>query len=238
MKAEGIRWETTSPRTPEQNGVTERLNHSIFDRVRTILIDTGLPLFLWAEAANYIVHTRNRHSTRALTNKMPYEQYFGIKPDLSRLHRFGCVGYIYNDHPNHNKLDLRGKQAIFVGYSDTQKAWRFYLPDKRTIQVSTHAKFDDDSDCRDSFLAEGEYQFSYQSLKSHFHTEDEDSESSQPSIPIVPNPAPPQPQAPPDGVEQQLMPAIQVPPAAPCTTRTPRAPPPPRPPSACISQQT
>ena len=230
MKAEGIRWGTTSPRTSEQNGVAERLNRSIFDRVRTILIDTGLPLFLWAEAANYIVYVHNRHSTRELTNKTPYEQYFGTKPDLSRLHCFGCVRYLYNDHPNCNKLDPRGKQAAFVGYSDTQKAWRFYLPEKRTIQVSAHAKSDDDSDCWGRFLAEA-----YQSLKSHSCTDDEDLESSQPSIPSS-QIRHLQPQAPPDGVEQQPVPAIQVPPVAPRATHAPRAPP--RPPSARISQQT
>jgi len=55
MKDRGIHHETTSPYTPEQNGDAERQNRSIFDRVRTVLIDAGLPLSLFAEAVNYIV---------------------------------------------------------------------------------------------------------------------------------------------------------------------------------------
>ena len=106
---------------------------------------------------------RNHQPTRMLTNTTPFEQRFGTKPDVAGSHRFGCTAYIYNTATQH-KLDPRAKQAIFVGYADTQKAWRFYLPEKRTIQVSAHAKFVDDSDSRDSFLAEGEYQFSYDSL--------------------------------------------------------------------------
>jgi transposase InsO family protein len=73
LKDQGIRHETTSPDTPEQNGDTECQNQSIFDHVRTVLIDTGLPLFLWAEATNYIVHTKNCNFTHALTNTIPYE---------------------------------------------------------------------------------------------------------------------------------------------------------------------
>ena len=58
MKDRGIRFEKSSPDTPEQNGDAECQNRTIFDRVRTILIDAGLPLFLWAEAVNYIIYTK------------------------------------------------------------------------------------------------------------------------------------------------------------------------------------
>src|ERR1700736_6516561 len=83
LKDQGIRHETTSPDTPEQNGDAEHQNRSIFDRVRTVLIDAGLPLSLFAEAVNYIVYTKNRNSTSALTNTTPYEVRFNKKPDIS-----------------------------------------------------------------------------------------------------------------------------------------------------------
>ena len=117
MKTNGIRWETSSPHTPEQNGAAERLNRSIFDCVRTVLADTGLPLYLWAEAANYIAYTRNRHTTRALLNSTPYQQWYGNVPNLSHLHRFGCMAYIYNQ--TWNKLELTGRRVTFVEYVST-----------------------------------------------------------------------------------------------------------------------
>ena len=145
MKDEGIRWETTTARTPEQNGVSERLNRSIMDRVRTILIDAGLPLNLWAEAVSYIVHTKNHNPTRTLSTT-PFEMRYNNKPDLSHSHRFGCVAYVLDNSPERQKLDPKGKRTLFVGYSETQKGWRVYHLDKRKIQVSAHIKFDNDAD--------------------------------------------------------------------------------------------
>src|ERR1700677_299782 len=99
LKDQGICHETTSPDTPEQNGDAERQNCTIFDRVRTVLIDAGLPLFLFAEAVNYIVHTKNRNSTSALTNTTPYEVRFNKKPDISQLCPFGRKAYVYDHSP-------------------------------------------------------------------------------------------------------------------------------------------
>lgn len=84
LKDRGIQHEMTSPYTPEQNGVTERLNQTLFDHVRTIFIDSGLPLFLWAKAVNYIIHMKNRNPTSALPNlPTPFEAHFGEVPDIS-----------------------------------------------------------------------------------------------------------------------------------------------------------
>ena len=40
----------TVPRTPQQNGVAERLNRTILDKVRSMLIDQKVPHTFWAEA--------------------------------------------------------------------------------------------------------------------------------------------------------------------------------------------
>jgi len=45
----GIHHEATAPYTPEQNGVAERANETICERIRVILADTDLPKQLWAE---------------------------------------------------------------------------------------------------------------------------------------------------------------------------------------------
>jgi len=83
--------------------------------------------------------------------------HYNTKPDLSCSHRFGCIAYILNDSPEWGKLDPKGKCALLVGYSETQKGWRVYHPEKKQIQVSVHIKFDDNADLYDSFVAGGEY---------------------------------------------------------------------------------
>ncbi len=40
---EGIRHEFTIPHTPEQNGVSERLNRTLIESVRSMLADSKLP---------------------------------------------------------------------------------------------------------------------------------------------------------------------------------------------------
>ncbi|THH17351.1 hypothetical protein EUX98_g9147 [Antrodiella citrinella] len=81
MKARGIHWETSSAKTPEQNGVAERLMYTIFDRVRTILINSGLPLFLWTEAVSYVIYTKNRHGSSRLKDTTPHEIRYGPSAD-------------------------------------------------------------------------------------------------------------------------------------------------------------
>ena len=54
LKEHRICHELTSPYTPEQNGVSECQNCTIFDCIYTILIDSGPPLVLLPEAIKYI----------------------------------------------------------------------------------------------------------------------------------------------------------------------------------------
>ena len=243
LKDRGIRHETTSPDTPEQNGDAERQNRSIFDRVRTVLIDAGLPLFLWAEATNYIVYTKNRNSAHALTNTTPYEVRYKDKPDISRLHPFGCKAYVFIHPKNRKKLSPRAFEGIFVGYADTQKAYRIYIPSKRKIICSVHVKFDVNTNMGTSFKAEGEYQFQYNSLKSSFQEFKPEQSSSPEPVPsttssddIISNPAPsisnpvPAPNIP-EHVPEQVPNAPPPDPPA-CRQRQPKPPPPPRAPSS------
>src|ERR1700683_574072 len=140
----------------------------IFDCVCTVLINAGLPLFLFAETVNYIVHTKNHNSTSTLTNTTPYEVRFNKRPDISQLHPFGCKAYVY-DHPSKRcNLDPQAFEGIFIGYADTQKAYRIYIPKKRAVICSAHVRFDINTNMAGSFKAEGEIQFQYSSLKSTF----------------------------------------------------------------------
>ena len=53
----GITIETTAPYLPSQNGIAERLNRTLLEMARAMIIAKGLPKFLWDEAvahANYL----------------------------------------------------------------------------------------------------------------------------------------------------------------------------------------
>ncbi|GJT50527.1 retrovirus-related pol polyprotein from transposon TNT 1-94 [Tanacetum coccineum] len=81
----GITHEKTVPRTPQQNGVVERRNHTLVEAARTMLIFSKAPLFLWAEAVATACYTQNRSLIHTLHNKTPYELVHDKKLDLSFL---------------------------------------------------------------------------------------------------------------------------------------------------------
>ena len=58
--AQGIRMEKTIPGTPQQNGVTERMNRTLNERARSMRLYVGLPKTFWADAVNIAAYLINR----------------------------------------------------------------------------------------------------------------------------------------------------------------------------------
>ena len=82
--------------TPEYNGVTERLNQTLIEKVRVLLHNSGLPKFLWGEALNYVTYIKNRTWTKSLPNATPHEILTGKKPDLSNIHPWGTRVWVHD----------------------------------------------------------------------------------------------------------------------------------------------
>ena len=59
-----------------------------------------------------------------------------MKPDVNHLRIFGCSVYIHVPKEKRSKLEPLGKKETFVGYSETSKAYRIYIPIKRQIEVN------------------------------------------------------------------------------------------------------
>ncbi|GKF14293.1 retrovirus-related pol polyprotein from transposon TNT 1-94, partial [Tanacetum coccineum] len=67
----GISHKTYVARSPQQNGVVERWNHTLIEAARTMLIYVKAPLFLWAEAVATACYTQNRSIIRLRHGKTP-----------------------------------------------------------------------------------------------------------------------------------------------------------------------
>ena len=52
--------EKTIPRTPQQNGVAERMNRILNERARSMRLHAGLPKTLWANAVSIVTYLINR----------------------------------------------------------------------------------------------------------------------------------------------------------------------------------
>ena len=134
----------SAPRTPQQNGVVERKNRSLEELARTMLKDSNLPKYFWADAISTATHVVNRVLIRPLLRKTPYELYKGRKPNLSYFRIFGCKCFVLNNGKEHlGKFDPQADEGIFLGYSQTSKAYRIYNKRTKTIEESVHVKFDE-----------------------------------------------------------------------------------------------
>lgn len=107
--------------------------------------DQNLHISFWAEASNTVVYIQNRCPHAILENITPEEVFSGNKPYLSYLCIFGCLVYFHIPKEKRTKLEPLGKKDIFIGYSDSSKAYRVYVPGSRTIEISRDVKFDKDA---------------------------------------------------------------------------------------------
>ena len=144
----GIRRENTIIYTLEQNGVAERKNRTIVGAFYAMLCDQGLPKFLWGEAVNIAVCIQNLCSHSALDSKTPKEVCSGKKPDVSYFRVFGCPVYFHVPKEKRSKLDASGKKGMFVGYSETSKAYRVYVPGQREVEICHDVTFDENASLR------------------------------------------------------------------------------------------
>jgi hypothetical protein len=120
--------------TPQHNGVAERRNRIIVERVRALLHASGLPKSLWGEAARHVVWLLNRTSTKAVAGNTPYEAAFGKKPDLSKVQEWGEKVWVRTEKKG-NKLGGRVREGRWLGIDDTSKGVRVYWPDRRNVTV-------------------------------------------------------------------------------------------------------
>ena len=126
FKKEGICRELTIKKTPEQNGVAERMNRTLEETIRTMLCESNLPKRFWAEALATAVYLRNRSPTKAVIGMTPIESWSGEKPSVDHLKVFGCVCYAHIPKDERKKLDSKARESIFLGYGKEKKGYRLY----------------------------------------------------------------------------------------------------------------
>ncbi|GJX10003.1 retrovirus-related pol polyprotein from transposon TNT 1-94 [Tanacetum coccineum] len=122
----GIARHLTVAGTPQHNGVAERMNKTLMDKVRCLLIQSGLPKTFWAEATCTATYLINRSLLRAIEKKTHMEMWSGHLTDYGILRIFGCVAY---PHDKQSKLDPRGIKCVLLGYPEGVKGYILYRLD-------------------------------------------------------------------------------------------------------------
>lgn len=77
--------------TPQQNGLTERMNKTIMNKVRCMLISSGLAKGFWAETTCTAACLINRSPSSSIGFKTPQELWTRKTPNLTHIGVFGCA---------------------------------------------------------------------------------------------------------------------------------------------------
>ena len=81
---------------------------------------------------------------KAVGNMTPEEAFTGHRPHVDHLRMFGCVTFSHVPKEKRTKMEPAAEKGIFVGYNETSKAYRLYIPGYRTVVVRRDVKFEED----------------------------------------------------------------------------------------------
>lgn len=127
----------TTRNTPQNNGTAERMNRTLVEKSRTLIIDSGLPKNLWAEmivAASFL-YNRNQHTC-------PYEKMWGKKPKLASIRPIGSeLLYSIHHFEQLGKLDTRCRRGVLVGFDEGIHLYRVWDSDKGKVIRSRDVTF-------------------------------------------------------------------------------------------------
>jgi hypothetical protein len=130
---------------PQQNGVAERKNMTICEATKAMMFDQDLPNSLWVEATSTAVYIQNRCPHAILKDKTTEEVFSRIEPEVGHLRIFGCPVYIHVPKEKRTKMEPLGKKGVFVGHSESSKAYRIYVPNQRHIEVRRDVTFHEEA---------------------------------------------------------------------------------------------
>ncbi|KAJ9566365.1 hypothetical protein OSB04_002331 [Centaurea solstitialis] len=138
----GITQTFSAARTPEQNGVVERRNRTLVEAARSMLAESQLPQYLWAEVVNTACYTQNRSIIHRRFGQTPYHILFGRIPSVGHFKVFGCKCFVLNETENRGKFGPKSDELVFVGYSESSIAYRVLNRQTRIVTESINVHFD------------------------------------------------------------------------------------------------
>jgi len=129
MSENGVIHQSSSPHTPQQNGIVERKHHHIIETTCALLINANVPMKFWGDVVLTARYLINRMSSSAIQNKVPHSILFPDEP-LFRIDPrvFGSTCFVHDLTLGLDKLCARAIKCIFLGYSRVQKGYQCVIP--------------------------------------------------------------------------------------------------------------
>lgn len=137
----GIIHQKSAPYTPQQNGMSERMNRTLVEKVRCMLIDAEMSKSFWAEAVMAAAKIVNCVPCKGTKDISPEEVWSGRKPDMNIFKVFGCKAFVHIPNAKRKKLDEKSIECVFVGYASESKAYRLYDKSTKKLIISRNVSF-------------------------------------------------------------------------------------------------
>jgi hypothetical protein len=106
-----------------------------------MLFFKNMKLMFCVDAVLCVMYARNKSPSHALGNKTPYEIWYGCIPLVRHLEVFCSTYYAVIPKEQKHKLGARSQKCIFLGYSNTTKAYRIYNEVNKKFILSRHVVF-------------------------------------------------------------------------------------------------
>ncbi|UYV79748.1 FHDC1 [Cordylochernes scorpioides] len=136
-KMKGIILDFTIPYTPQLNGKAERLNRTLIEKTRALLLDSKFNKEMWGEATRVAAYLINRSPSNTVQTT-PVQMWFGRKPNLSNVKLFGSEVYV-KKLGNLKKLDSKNEKYSLIGYIGN--GYRLWDKQKRRIIIARDVVF-------------------------------------------------------------------------------------------------
>lgn len=128
----GIILEQGAAKTLQHNGLAERFNRTIMERVRALVIHFNMPSKLWGEAVMATSHILNLSPSSSISQS-PHDIWHAASADGGMhssdekfLRVLGCEACAHKHGDERRKLDPASTCMVHVGYEPGAKAYRLY----------------------------------------------------------------------------------------------------------------
>jgi len=143
----GIQRESSTARTPQQNGVVEMMNITVQQMARAMLDESGTPTTFWGEDAFVAVTILNKENVRVNSTQTPHELWYDKTPIVKYVKVFGSKYFIKRTNENLGKFEPRAYEGILLGYSSKSKGYKCY--NKRLGKIVESIDVVVDEACKD-----------------------------------------------------------------------------------------
>jgi hypothetical protein len=89
------------------------------------------------------VYVQKKNPHKVLENKTAEEIFLGEKSEFIHLRIFHYPIFVHVPKEKRKKLDPSRKNGIFVGYSNTSKAYKIYIPGHQKDEIRQDVTYDE-----------------------------------------------------------------------------------------------